>query len=234
MTSFQITLDGNETFHNRIKHQKVQNERNEYKLLLNNIFEIFDTVKNLCFLLRINYTKANLSSICDIMNDIPDKYKEKIIFSFQQVWQTQEIEGHIPADEVINRFIANGFKVSKPHLEPFFYRCYADVLGQIVVAPNGNIFKCTARDFENQPPDGILNKDGVIEWTDQYYRRMSKTTIEYENCLTCPVLPACWGPCSQKLLEYQKGTFDIICNVAGVKQTIYLTLTDFYKKVKSL
>ena len=60
---------------------------------------------------------------------------------------------------------------------------------------------------------------------------MSKTTIEYEKCIDCQYLPACWGPCSQKCIEYKDGDFDKICNIEGIKKTIDESLESFTKKL---
>lgn len=102
-------------------------------------------------------------------------------------------------------------------------------MSQAVINFNGDVFKCTARDFANHKPDGVIEKDGNIKWNNIYYKRMSNTTIENEKCLTCNFLPACWGPCSQKVIECKDGEFDKYCNISGIESTIKTLMYDFYK-----
>lgn len=226
MESYQITLDGAETFHNQVK--KSQTQFSEYQNILNIIQYLCDAINNLKLLVRINYTPKNIDSLDKIIDDIPQNIRDKITITFQQVWQTQNESLNQKIKSVIEKFILAGFKVDKPNICNAFHKCYADVKNQVVISPNGNVFKCTARDFINEVPDGILNANGTIEWNSSYYNRLCKTTIEYERCIDCNLLPACWGPCSQKLMEYQVGEFDKICNYSGVETTITTMMNDFY------
>ncbi len=227
LTGFQITLDGNENHHNKIK--KGKNNQNVYKTTIANILEIIDCIENTNFLLRINYTEKNINGLTDIINDIPEKYRNRIEIGLQQVWQTQEGNNNIDATICNNEFVNSGFIAPLFKIETKFYRCYADLLSQLVINYNGDVFKCTARDFANHKPDGSIKDDEII-WNSIYYKRMASTTIEKENCINCNFLPACWGPCSQKLLEYKEGEFEKICNIDGIEKTIQFALTDFYKK----
>ncbi|MDR2980072.1 MAG: 4Fe-4S cluster-binding domain-containing protein [Bacteroidales bacterium] len=225
--SYQITLDGHELHHNQVK--KTSLSHNEYRNILNVLFNLCESIEKLTLLVRINYSPKNIDNIHKIIDDIPIKYRDKMSISFQQVWQTQHESLDLKIKSIIEKFIAAGFRIEKPNIENAFHKCYADVINQVVITPNGDVFKCTARDFINHKPDGILQNDGSIEWHAPYYNRLSKTTIEYEKCYDCKVLPACWGPCSQKLLEYQKGDFEKICNINGVEKTIENMMADFYE-----
>lgn len=228
LNNFQITFDGCEEYHNKVKKSKT--ERNEYTILWNNIFLLCDILDSPSILIRINYTEETLKNIINIIDDIPKKYLQKLEFTFQQVWQTQENFGHIDIDNIRQEMISAGLKVLSNNLELHSYKCYADVLSQAVITNEGKVFKCTARDFANEEADGYLLENGTIEWGRVFYDRMSKTTIENEKCLNCKFLPACWGPCSQKILGYKNDEFDKICNVVGLEKTIKDLLSEFYKK----
>ena len=227
LTSYQITLDGSETFHNQVK--KAEPQRNEYRNILSVLQYLCDSIDNIRLLVRINYSPKNIDSVYDIITDLPNIVRDKAIISFQQVWQTQNEQMDEKIRLIIDEFTRNGFNVEKPNIENSFYKCYADVKNQIVIAPNGNIFKCTARDFINEEPDGRLMDDGTIKWERTYFNRMCKTTVENEKCQNCKLLPACWGPCSQKLLDYRPCEFEKICNYMGIEKTIENMMSDFYK-----
>jgi len=227
LRSFQITLDGNEKHHNRVK--KVPNGESMYRKTINNILEIIDQLSDPTIMLRINYTEQNLQSINEIINDIPENYRKKIEITLQQVWQTEKVNDNIDIVPCNEKFSESGFIAPLYKLEGKFYRCYADLLSQVVINYNGDIFKCTARDFAHHEPEGKIQKDGSIKWNNVYFKRLSSTTVENEICLSCNFLPACWGPCSQKVLEQKEGEFDQICNKAGIEKTIKILMTDFYK-----
>jgi uncharacterized protein len=230
LLGYQITLDGNEADHNRVKRH---GSKNIYKITLQNIFTLCDTLQSDAIIqVRINFTPDNLNHLVDIINDIPEKYRQKIIFFFQQVWQTQtqDNEAVLPVKEIISTFKQAGLSALSYSLEDKMHKCYADLSSQCIITHEGKVYKCTARDFVNHPPDGILNKKGIIDWKSIYYRRLHKTSIENEHCVYCQFLPVCWGPCSQKLLEYDPNHFETICNKGGVENTVQSIMLDFLKK----
>lgn len=227
LNGFQITLDGNEQAHNKVKFNDT--EENIYKKTLKSIFEIIDIIQNPSVMLRINYTPKNYKGLKDIIDDIPDKYRKKIEIALQQVWQTENSKVDIKIEDCNNEFVASGFIAPMYKLDTKCYKCYADVDGQYVINFDGNVFKCTARDFANHEPEGIL-RNGEIIWNDVFYKRMSKTPIENEKCISCFLLPACWGPCSQKVLEYKEGEFEKICNYSGIEKTVITLLNNFYNE----
>ena len=78
--------------------------------------------------------------------------------------------------------------------------CYANKLSQITVNYNGDVFKCTARDFTEKNRDGKLLENGSIIWdTNKILKRISYDIPKL--CLDCSLMPACSGICSQTLME---------------------------------
>lgn len=226
LNSFQITLDGNEEYHNKVK--KGNSTDNVYKITVSNILKLIDILENPNILLRINFTPQNLKKINQIIHDIPNKYRKKIEVSFQQVWQTQKDNSSLELSPCNNDFLDAGFIAPLYKIDGKFYKCYADLYHQSVIDLRGNVFKCTARDFINHNPDGVLNNDGTIKWNNIFYNRMSRTTIENEFCLQCTLLPACWGPCSQKIIETNVDDFNKICNKSGIINTLTTLMDNFY------
>lgn len=85
--------------------------------------------------------------------------------------------------------------------------CYADNYNQVVINYDGKIFKCTARDFNDENCEGVLTKEGLIHWnTDRLLYRMNIRIAE--NCKKCKLLPSCPGICSQKKMENQD---EVLC-----------------------
>ena len=86
VTDFQITLDGNKEFHNKVRY--INSSKGSYEKIISNIKLLARNKFNV--IMRINFTGDNLTSCLDIPNDFLDlenKFKEYITVDFQQVWQ---------------------------------------------------------------------------------------------------------------------------------------------------
>ena len=80
--------------------------------------------------------------------------------------------------------------------------------------------------------DGRLLKNGVIEWNRQLLsKRLGRATFENEYCLDCDLLPACYGPCSQKMMEFggTKDEFQRICYRGGVVLILERLMNEYYE-----
>ena len=114
------------------------------------------------------------------------------------------------------------------------YVCYADLLQQAVINYDGKVFKCTARDFSTHKADGVLQSNGEIEWDKSIIcKGLGNATFENEFCISCELLPACMGPCSQKMIEYDKSyNFEHICLKGGFKHSIEQRIDRFYNNLQ--
>lgn len=79
-------------------------------------------------------------------------------------------------------------------------RCYADNPNDVVINHNGDIYKCTARDFTKERVEGKLQGNGNIQWNN---RNLSRYDLMYGTsfCQRCKIFPICRGGCSQNRLE---------------------------------
>jgi len=227
LRDWQITLDGDETEHQKIKKNP---DNDSYKVTVANIISLCKQVEKANVTLRINFSDDTLKSIKNIVQDFPREVRSCITVMFQRIWQLEE--GTDFSDEVndlLAYFEQQGFKVVKARLNYQGYPCYANLNHQAVITPNGDVFKCTARDFtEAALADGTLGVDGEIKWNANYYKRMTNLSMENDHCLSCQFLPVCCGPCSQKYIEHSPDQFEGICNKEGVKLTLNNQLKDVY------
>ena len=156
--------------------------------------------------------------------------RKKISVSFQRIWQLKDLNASYNEQllPIKQQFEAAGFRLDGYDM-PLVQSCYADREQQQVVAPDGLVFKCTARDFNEANSDGRLLPDGAVAWRqDRLHRRMGHFRFDRPRCLACDLLPACFGPCSQKVLETKEADFDKICNYKGLKLSIDEFLTKQY------
>lgn len=209
-TKFQITIDGNKETHNSIRKFKNKNNQDCYGHILDGIKLLNDAKADFYFTLRINYDEKVLEHIDTLINDISFLNRKRSIISLQRVWQCKpeniSISTLFKTIEMINnaKFCVNTYSLSKA-----FNCCYADNLNQAVINYNGQIFKCTARDFTKEKSYGNLNSLGFIEWDTELLKKRLSIEIP-QKCQKCKLLPCCPGICSQKIIE-NKNSDNIHC-----------------------
>lgn len=207
--TFQITLDGDEEAHNGTRFFK--GRKPSFNIIVNNIFNLVKNGMNV--LVRINYTHSNINSIngiIDKLSQLDFNIRNKVRVDFQQVWQDKYIaKNEINLDSTIKRFRIslqnNGFEVS--YSEIFNYvtnSCYADKRNQILINYNGDIFKCTARDFKSENRMGILLENGIIDWVNNSHEIRMNCKLKKTKCRECRIAPICGGGCRTKCLENQQ------------------------------
>ena len=202
LKSFQITLDGNRERHDKTRFP-LRGE-GSYNIILTNVKRLLDC--GIEVILRINYTASNILSVKDALNDINtiDEKKRKLLtISFHRVWQDRRIQNL--SDSIVTD-IVELFRKEFPNVGDAFSMnnlrnpCYADKVYEAVVNYDGNVFKCTARDFSSENKSGILSNDGNIIWTENINSRR-KTKLSRQICRKCRILLLCGGGCSQKAIE---------------------------------
>lgn len=210
--SFQIPLDGDEKRHNNIK--KIE-RINSYNKVIESLSLLSKYIKDVKIILRINYDKQTLKNIDKILFDIPKEIIKNIKVDFQKVWQVNQTKNeNISLIKSIEKFTEMGFEINMWAFRPStFYKCYSDRYHHIAINYDGNVFKCTARDYKEKWRVGKLLEDGNIEWKpDLIHKYLNKAPFENEMCLKCKHLPLCFGPCIQKMVETPKNKIKNICS----------------------
>ncbi len=212
LNSYQITLDGNEERHNKIRNN---NGQPSYSKIINNINSLCEKVLNVSITLRINYDRKTLDNITDVIPKIKKHNRKKIRVSFQKVFQIKAIsENENPQlKHAKEQFEKAGFIVSYWAYRPnSFYTCYSDKYSHAVINYDGNVFKCTARNYSDALKVGELNDDGKINFNEKKMSKLfANATFENEECLNCKLLPLCFGPCIQKTYEIKEGKAKFKC-----------------------
>lgn len=199
---FQITLDGYRDNHNKVRF--ASKTKGSYLTIIENIKKL---ICSNCFVrLRINYTDENLHDAYKIADDFKDIDKtilnDFLIIDFYRVWQNQKIdELDIVLDKNIQIFYKKGFNVSNKRYNSVRESCYADKRNSAVINYNGDVFKCTARDFKPENREGSLDENGSIIWENNSLERRMQTKFNNQPCLSCRLLPVCNGGYSQHALE---------------------------------
>ncbi len=203
--SFQITIDGGKQVHDSVR--KTKGGEPTYARIVEHIHQTLS--RGFSVGVRFNYTAKSIPSFIDVVKDfshLQQEQKPLVNFTFQRVWQDnegdasqveQQVEHIERAFEQAGLFVNN----AKSYIVPY---CYADGVNTAVVNYNGDLFKCTARDFAPKSKEGTLAADGTLRWNERLRKRMS---IRHgsDTCLQCRIYPICHGGCSQMKLEAPDG-----------------------------
>ena len=219
--SFQIPIDGNERRHNKIKFY--QDKQGTYRKIVENINLLAEIIPTVLIYLRINYDRQTLKNIQDILPDFTEKSKRCISVDFQRVWQVKctDKERELLKDAK-EYFRQAGFRSEFWAYSPnSFRRCYADSFLYYAVHYNGKVFKCTARDYNDDIAIGHLLNSGKIEWNDALLSKYFETA-PFENgvCEKCKIFPLCMGPCVQKSYELRKRNEPMRCICEDVEYSL--------------
>lgn len=135
------------------------------------------------------------------------KLIKNLSINFQRVWQDEHIKSNIMIDEhlekCVNTFRSMGFEVTyrSQDLDLVWNSCYADKTNQVLINYNGDIFKCTARDFKTEKRLGILSTTGEIIWNKEMLQNRNNLRLNKKICYDCRIAPLCGGGCSQRIME---------------------------------
>ena len=220
MSQFQITLDGGREQHNKTKSSLAM--KDSYSVIVNNIHTLCRILENPYIELRINYTKENIDSAFDILDDFDAGIRRFITVSPHIVWQ-QSGNAELLRDKVQAlraEAVEKGYSVSKQNLMRKCATCYVDNMEQFVINYDMNVYKCTARDFSEKYSIERINSDGVFEPNDLYYKYYTtESPFMRKECLECELLPSCLYSmsCLQKKIE----NFYPECNKKSISLSIY-------------
>jgi uncharacterized protein len=197
---YQITLDGYKEKHDKVRF--ISEGKGSYERIVANIFSL--AKHGIHVNVRVNIDKDTLIHIKEIATDFASMNIEDrkfISFDLHKVWQiTEDIDQEIFENR--QYFRKCGFNVSSGTHNTVANSCYGDHKNHATINYNGEVFKCTARDFTTSNSEGKLEDDGTIVWNEKLATRLS-SKFKNKPCLECRILPMCGGGCSQQAIEHQ-------------------------------
>lgn len=196
-SQFQITLDGEKEFHDRVKFMRGCPSAFEH--VLNNINDMLSKNAEIRLFLRINYTHKTLSHkiVSEVNEFISYENRSRITITPKKVWQ-EGVDKNFGAilKDILNDFENSGYQVVRREITTTFTPCYVNKEYYNAINFNGNVLKCTAcNDLHIDNAKGRLLDDGHIVWKDAFDVMCQSPTFENERCLACNKLPLCMGLC---------------------------------------
>nr|WP_319570095.1 radical SAM protein [uncultured Draconibacterium sp.] len=230
---FQLTLDGDKTNHDKVRF--FNNGKGSYELIIKNMLKLLSKEMNVR--LRVNYTKETFSSIPDIIKDlkkVPKIYLPYLLLDFHQVWQDKgKNKLGTQVEEVLKTFAQEGLNYTHNSINLIRDYCYADLTNSVVVNYNGEVFKCTAKDFTSDRSLGHLNSFGEICWKKPFTNPALKR-FENKPCQSCRIAPLCAGGCSNYILNQQLVNKEYCRYDHSEHEKDKVILTRFEEKIRSL
>ena len=232
VTSLQITLDGDKNEHNKVRYP--YKGADSYTRIVDNVKKLLRV--GISVVLRINYTAENLSSVKNIAADfqfLSEKEKECIQVDLHRVWQDSDNESAIIdtdlLEECYHSFEEKRIKVSTPIMNQVWASCYADKKQQALINYNGDVYKCTARDFNYNNRLGVLNADGSITWNEERMKQREGIRLSKKVCKECRISPICGSTCTQRILD--SGDADVCIRGLGEAGKDNVVLNQFYYSI---
>lgn len=197
--SFQITLDGNQHYHDLTRH--TLSGSGSYTKIMENLKAALQ--RKMSVVLRFNYTKANVHSFIDVLSDLKDVTeadRKYLTMDLHRVWQDTHDEGTEEQAEKHRQALRNDDFGVRNSLVLEKYYCYADQKNHVTVNYNGDLFHCTARDFTDVNREGVIDKNGDLLWNE---KSQNRDAVKFGNqfCMECSIYPLCHGTCSTNKLE---------------------------------
>lgn len=224
MPSLQITFDGYRENHDKVRF--VSEKRGSYYDIVENIKQLLQ-YKNFHVRARVNYTDENIYDCFKIADDfqeiIDENRSSQFLFDFHRVWQNGKLDNiDLFVNENVEKIKSKGFKVSTNLPDNLINSCYADKLNSAVINYNGDIFKCTARDFDNKNREGFLTPEGEIVWENDSLNKRMSSKFKNTPCQTCRIMPLCNGGCSQQAIEHIDEDYCIYSGVESEKDKVVI------------
>lgn len=231
---FQITLDGIESDHNKVRNQ---NGTPSYKWILSNIKMLLKSSPSVHVTIRINYTDKSLINLEEIFNDLEGVNKKQIQISFNRVWQTLqksyslEVKNNI--SNIFELAIKSGFKCNHPSAIPDkIIPCYVSKYRHTEINYDGSVYKCSM-DYSNS--QGQLLDNGEIIWNKEVLSSMfANPSFENEMCKACKLLPICGGPCPKYSLEKTTSNIPLIhqCRMRTSEINTHSAIINYFEMLK--
>ncbi|MGC9218758.1 MAG: radical SAM protein [Athalassotoga sp.] len=213
----QITLDGNENFHN--KKRTLINGGNTYSKILNGISNLL--AAGIKVIIRINVDKSNKDNIPYLIDELYKKYENYVLSKtlFISIARIFGYEKSISISEY--EPIYNTLWIKSTHygfIEPIlestkewtFCNAERDVIDSPVIDIFGKVYKCWNDVFINNANYTTLEKLCEEEIPKnkerfRYVEQVSLLNVNNGNCLLCNYFPYCMGLCPDLRIRILNG-----------------------------
>lgn len=220
ISEMQITLDGVEKTHNRIK--QINNCSNVFEKIISNIDTTVQLYPQLNISIRINLTKNNSDEYIELYRSLSNRYQNNhvsiipgFVLDHNNIHICDSFNSKEKAEFAINLW--NTEKIPTPWIlyNPNITECAIRNINSIVIDPEGYVYKCWEKVGEKAFRYGFIDRQGDI----QILKKDVLAQALYEadpltdkHCEQCSYLPLCFGGCPMQRINKQgKIINDALC-----------------------
>jgi uncharacterized protein len=231
---YQITIDGPPDVHDAARPMRGGGPT--FDRVFTNMVGALRCDERVTVSMRTNFNHTNIDRIPELLEMVPEDLRPRVRVVFEPVFGDCSVNAadNLIADDIATtleryREVArkSGYNVSGAvaalETGKLVY-CYAEREHQVVIAANGDVFKCSVCNFEPAERVGRLVAGGRIERDEEQWARWVNPDQIEEKCLDCIYLPLCMGGCRKTRLAPATGaTCSLVAsNASYVLKTIAL------------
>lgn len=185
--SMQITLDGNQTCHD--KRRVLKNGQGTFTRVFQNLMEAVK--EGIVVTLRINIDEENANDISEIIDKIPEEYRSRICITICNLFQSKD---RISTFKLYKQAISKGYIYSQRYNH--YVGCHTGMLNAAVINTDGTVLVCANADV-NEKRMGVLGEKGniCVERSADLYKLQTVTARDNPECRECIELPYCIASC---------------------------------------
>lgn len=221
----QVTIDGDEHYHDRLR--KTKGGKGTFAGILENVIRA--SRENIKIILRTNIQRDNYESVFPLIDRLANSglNKDNVLYAPCMVMDVATGKGHYCGNcfsgrefsdlepKILEYAMKKGFKLSKQLLSTTSTYCGANTRSLFVIDARADVLKCWCNlgRAENNMV-GYIDKEGEFRPTNlkNYIKWMAWDPIALNECKTCNVLPICMGGCMYYNVMHETDRIDIGCS----------------------
>ncbi|EKS7869171.1 SPASM domain-containing protein [Bacillus cereus] len=204
--SYQITVDGSITDHDKRRIQK--GGGSTYKRIMSNLTSMAKTDQEFKVVLRVNFDPESYINMGQFVEDIKERFHgdQRFFPDFHTIGKwggdnddnlviCSERDGAQKRYELFEQTIKLGHDVPfRETLSPGGSVCYAAKPWSIVIGSDGTLYKCTVALEDERNKVGKLLENGILEINqDRFDLWITSNETKDEGCQKCFFRPSCQG-----------------------------------------
>ncbi|MFV0504888.1 MAG: radical SAM protein [Lachnospirales bacterium] len=212
--NIQITLDGDESMHN--KRRKYTNENGSFKDVLEGIKKVYARKDFKKPTIRINIDKKNINNVYMLLKELRDADLIECFIDFgilkgdEETMKKNDMDYYKDGElgnvlyELWGQLKELGFKFdAKPKRRNMYCGLYGDKA--FTITADAKVYKCWELLENDKYLVGRIDINGTIPKLEKgFYDWMSRDFLGTENCRVCSYLPICGGGCGS-ISEHKYG-----------------------------
>lgn len=243
LDSIQITLDGQEDRHNKLRAVKGTNAPS-FKTILKHIKLLAERMPATKLHIRVNIDKNNVEDYFSIHDYIKNTIDTKNIIVYPGIIRLENDEMTNTVEPAFGRWETANFLYdiySKGILKGEVYptriiakTCCASCVNSFIIGPNGEIYKCWNDVSDKTKIVGYINQKSIKNKGLYYKYHIGCSWYNDMECRKCFFLPICNGKCAwyNERNIYHNGNFNLCQCMQKAPGLLDKCLEDYYNSLK--